>query len=142
VRWIAPASAGTDRGPGPHPAAPTKGEQSTSAENVPRDTLNIEQLVTDALHAPDAFDLEASALNPTRGMYGDTRALEGLGVALRRIGVLLAGLEDPDGSHPCFTEANLRETVCAELTEIEAILEATQFAAEREAATHGPKEAA
>ncbi len=72
-------------------------------------------------------------MNPKRGMGGDTRALEGLGVVLRRIGVLLAALGKPDASHPCFTEDNLRETMTAELLEIEAILEATQFAAEREA---------
>ncbi len=112
-----------------------------SNQNVPQDKTNFEQVVRDALQHTDSdtFNLESSPLNPVRGYCGDTRALEGLGVALRKVAVLLAGLEDPDGSHPCFTEDNLRETVTAELLEIEAMLEATQAAAQREADARAPK---
>jgi len=103
--------------------------------------LNFDQIMQemqDIKSTPHAFDLEHSALNPVRGAEGETRVLEGLAVALRRLGILQAALAHPEPVHPCVTAEELLDTVRAELFELEAILTAVVCAAHREAAPAEP----
>ncbi len=118
-----------------------------STQNVPQDAptpkASIEDLLRTAITTPPPPDtLAGSLLDPTQGLRGLGAVQAALPVALRRLGVLLGALEDRDDCHPCMSEDTCKATVREELLEIEAILEATQAAAQREADARGPKAAA
>jgi hypothetical protein len=66
--------------------------------------------------------LEDSFLNPTWA----NGAAGGVGVARRRVGVLIAALLAGEETHPVMTDGNIRHTVRDELVELEAILEAIE----------------
>ncbi len=114
-----------------------------STQNVPQDAptpkASIEDLLRTAITTPPPPDtLAGSLLDPTQGLHGLGAVEAALPVALRRLGVLLGALEDPEGSHPCITDDSVRETVRDELSEIEAILEIIQREAEAAAEASRP----
>jgi len=78
--------------------------------------------------AAQAMTLEDSFLNPT---WADG-ARGGVGVARRRIGVLIAALLAGEEMHPVMTDENIRHTVREELSELEAILEVIEQEMARE----------
>jgi hypothetical protein len=86
-----------------------------STERVPQDS----DVLKDVFGPPGKSPLEDSLLNPllVDGAKG------GVGVARRRLGILLTALMGGEEMHPVMNEDNLRTTLRDELHELDSILE-------------------
>lgn len=78
--------------------------------------------------AAQAMTLEDSFLNPTWA----NGAAGGVGVARRRIGVLVTALLGGEEMHPVMNSENIRATMRDELSELDSILEAVEREMERQ----------
>jgi hypothetical protein len=102
-----------------HNPTPEK-EQSMSTQSVSQESITSEGNV--------------SALDPTKGASGLLGIREAVEVGLRRVGILISAVSHEEPLHPCLMEEDRNETIRAELTDLEAILQAIQTEAEAMAA--------